>query len=52
MAMHEMRLILAKILWNFDFELLPESKGWAESQRVFTLWEKKPLMVKIQLAQR
>lgn len=52
MAMHEMRFILAKIIWNFDFELLSSSKEWAESQRVFTLWEKKPLMVRIKVAQR
>jgi hypothetical protein len=52
MAMHEMRLILTKIVWNFDFELLPASKNWAESQRVYTLWEKKPLMVKIKVARR
>ncbi|TID18903.1 cytochrome P450 [Venturia nashicola] len=51
MAMHEMRLILAKIIYNFDFELLPESQQWAD-QRVFTLWEKKPLMVKLKVAQR
>lgn len=51
MAMHEMRLILAKIIFNFDFELLPESQQWTD-QRVFTLWEKKPLMVKIKVAQR
>jgi hypothetical protein len=52
MALHEMRLILAKILWHFDFELLPESKGWAESQRVFALWEKKPLMVRTTVVKR
>ncbi|RDI88055.1 hypothetical protein Vi05172_g1947 [Venturia inaequalis] len=51
MAMHEMRLILAKIIYNFDFELLPESQEWAD-QRVYTLWEKKPLMVKLKVAQR
>lgn len=52
MALHEMRLVLAKLLWHFDFELLPESNGWIESQRVFALWEKKPLNVKIRIAKR
>jgi hypothetical protein len=44
MAYHEIRLILAKVLYNFDFQLCPESKDWLE-QPVYILWEKKPLMV-------
>jgi cytochrome P450 len=47
MAYHEMRLILAKVLFNFDLELCPESVGWMEKQRVYTLWQKPPLMVKV-----
>lgn len=40
----EMRMILARVLWNFDLELCLESRrGW-EEQRSFLLWEKKPLM--------
>jgi aspirochlorine biosynthesis cytochrome P450 monooxygenase len=49
MALHEMRLILAKILWHFDFELAPESVGWAEKQRVFALWEKRDLIVRLRV---
>lgn len=45
LAYHEMRLILAKVLWNFDLKLTEESQDWAESQRTFALWEKPPLMV-------
>ncbi|KAH8838541.1 hypothetical protein MCOR27_008396 [Pyricularia oryzae] len=45
LAYHEMRLIFAKLLWNFDIELCPESDNWTD-QRIFTLWEKHPLMVK------
>jgi len=41
-----MRLILSKILWNFDIELCEESRNWA-NQRQFMLWEKKPLMVRL-----
>jgi hypothetical protein len=33
LAYAEMRLILARMLWNFDFELLPESRTWS-SQKV------------------
>ncbi|KAG0154582.1 hypothetical protein PDIDSM_150 [Penicillium digitatum] len=39
LAYHEMRLILAKVLYNFDFSLLPESVGW-EKQKTFFLWRR------------
>ena len=32
--------------YNFDLELCPESEGWAD-QKVYLLWEKHPLMVKL-----
>lgn len=40
-----MRLILARIVFNFDFELAPESDGWMEKQMINTLWEKPPLFI-------
>ena len=46
MAYHEMRLILTKVLYNFNCELCEESEGWLD-QKTFTLWEKHPLMVKL-----
>lgn len=46
MAYHEMRLILTKVLYNFDLELCPESENWTD-QKVFTLWEKHPLIIKL-----
>lgn len=45
-AYSEMRMILARVLWKFDLELSPESDGW-EKQKVYTLWDKGPLMVKL-----
>ncbi|KAH8727461.1 cytochrome P450 [Phaeosphaeriaceae sp. PMI808] len=45
LAYHEMRIIFASVIWNFDLELCPESSSWSE-QQVFVLWEKHPLMVK------
>lgn len=47
MAMHEMRLILATLMFKFDFELCDESPGrdWAV-QKSFALWIKKPLRVR------
>jgi hypothetical protein len=35
---------LAKVLYNFELSLHPESVGW-EKQKTFFLWEKKDLMV-------
>jgi hypothetical protein len=40
-----MRLILSKVIYNFDLELCPESEDWMD-QEVYALWQKKPLMVK------
>jgi cytochrome P450 len=48
MAYHEMRLIMAKVLYTFDFELAPESKDWND-QDTFILWQKKPLMCKLKV---
>ncbi|KAJ5930920.1 hypothetical protein N7466_006413 [Penicillium verhagenii] len=46
LAYHEMRLILAKVLLNFECTLLPESIGW-EKQKTFLLWEKHDLMIQL-----
>ena len=46
LAYHEMRAILATVLWHFDFELCPESEDWS-NQKVYTVWEKKDLFVKL-----
>jgi hypothetical protein len=42
MAYHEMRLILAKVLWNVDIELCPESKHWID-QNIYIMWDKPDL---------
>ncbi|KAF9891590.1 hypothetical protein FE257_003601 [Aspergillus nanangensis] len=49
LAYSEMRVILARVLWNFDFELDRSQTGveW-HRQRTFSFWEKPPLMVRIQ----
>jgi cytochrome P450 len=46
LAYHEMRLIMAKVLYAFDFELAPESEDWND-QETFILWQKKPLICKL-----
>lgn len=51
LAYHEMRLILSKLLWNFDLDLCPQSDKWAD-QKCFVLWEKPQLMVKMKSVRR
>lgn len=39
---------MAKMIWNFDMELRVErSGGWMANQKVFTLWNKAPLIVQL-----
>lgn len=46
LAYAEMRLIVAKVLWNFDMKLANAGDKWAD-QNVYGLWDKKPLMVEL-----
>ncbi|KAI5246434.1 benzoate 4-monooxygenase cytochrome P450 [Aureobasidium subglaciale] len=46
LAYHEMRLLLSMTLFHFDLTLEEESKDWSD-QKVFLLWDKKPLMVRL-----
>jgi hypothetical protein len=41
-----MRLLLSYILYHFDVELDEGMDNWMD-QRVFILWERKPLMIKL-----
>ncbi|KFA73875.1 hypothetical protein S40288_00867 [Stachybotrys chartarum IBT 40288] len=51
LAYAEMRLILARFLWRYDVELMPESRNWNQ-QKIYTIWAKGELKVKLKLAQR
>ncbi|KAL5115725.1 hypothetical protein ACEQ8H_006333 [Pleosporales sp. CAS-2024a] len=46
LAYHEIRLILASVLYSFDLELTSENDNWAD-QGTFILWEKKPLKCRL-----
>jgi hypothetical protein len=46
LAYHEMRIILAKVLWHFDLELCAESERWA-NHKIFLLWEKPALYCRL-----
>ncbi|KAF2275245.1 cytochrome P450 [Westerdykella ornata] len=51
LAYAEMRLILAKICFNFDMELDEERCGdWIGDQKIFGLWEKGPLWMRLKRA--
>ena len=43
LAWNEMRLLLARLIMSFDIELTPAASGWID-QKIYVLWEKKPLM--------
>ncbi|KAK3939376.1 Isotrichodermin C-15 hydroxylase [Diplogelasinospora grovesii] len=47
LAYIEMRLILARVLWNFDMRIADGSRDWLSKQRIFNLWEKGPLNVSL-----
>ena len=46
MAYVEMRMILASMLWNFDYKLCDKSQNWLD-QKVYLVWQKNPLMVQL-----
>ncbi|KAL7793172.1 cytochrome P450 [Trichoderma ceciliae] len=49
LAWAEMRLILSKLLWVFDFEVVEDRKMRWEDLRTFLLVEKKPIEVRAKL---
>ncbi|OJD32676.1 cytochrome p450 [Diplodia corticola] len=51
LAYAEMRCILAKTLFSYDLELVDPEVDWFD-QRVFGLWEKGPLSVRVTEARR
>jgi hypothetical protein len=52
LAYAEMRLIMAKLVWNFDFELDPRSQDWIEQNKVYLLWEKPQLFIRLKPRKR
>lgn len=41
-----MRLILTKVLYHFDLDILRESSNWAE-QEMYNLWSRPALKVRV-----
>jgi hypothetical protein len=52
LAYAETRLILAKILFAYDLELVDKERDWIGEQKVYGLWTKGPLMVRVKPAQQ
>ncbi|OAA60534.1 cytochrome P450 [Niveomyces insectorum RCEF 264] len=47
LAYLELRLILARVLWNFDLELDPSCVNWVDDLVEYFGWEKTPLLVQL-----
>ncbi|KJZ78165.1 hypothetical protein HIM_02203 [Hirsutella minnesotensis 3608] len=48
LAFSELRLIISRLFFRFDFELLPGQERWHDNQRVYLLWDKGPLNIRLQ----
>lgn len=46
-----MRLILCKLLWNFDITLIPESEQWFPHD-MLVVWKSPDLLLKLHPVQR
>lgn len=46
LAYAESRLLLSKVLYNFDLELAPGQDNWMK-QKVYLVWQKGPLYVRL-----
>lgn len=46
LGMFELRLILVKLLWNFDLTRKGPDRNW-EEQKTYMIWEKRGLVVKL-----
>ena len=45
LAYAETRLVLARIVFEFDMQLADDSKNWIDRQRNYPLWDRVPLNV-------
>ncbi|KAI2610886.1 cytochrome P450 [Hypoxylon fragiforme] len=45
LAYAEMRMIMARIVYDFDMKLADESQRWIERQKSYALWDRIPLYV-------
>lgn len=46
LAWAQMRMILVKLLWNFEIKATPDTVQWHQ-QKIYWAWDKGPMMAKI-----
>ncbi|KAI9733534.1 MAG: hypothetical protein M1834_003134 [Cirrosporium novae-zelandiae] len=51
LALAELHIVLAKLLWNFDLQLDERCENWDENMKIFHLWQLQPLYVQLQPVQ-
>ncbi|KID99795.1 cytochrome P450 3A17, partial [Metarhizium majus ARSEF 297] len=51
LAINELRVIISRMLYRFDFNVLEGQDDWHTKQRSFIIWDKSPLMVRFQTRQ-
>ncbi|KAK6823491.1 cytochrome P450 [Apiospora arundinis] len=49
LAYAEMRLVVARLLWNFDISALPRQDNWESRQRIFIVSDKEKLVKTVKL---
>jgi len=49
LAYAEMKTIVAKLVWNFDMTLMPQSYDWLSTARKYFLWHRDPLWVQLKV---
>lgn len=52
LAYVEMRVVLARLIWNFDLKLAKQGEDWIGEQQNFILWSKLPLNVVLTRAEK
>ena len=45
LALLELRIVLAKILWKFDMQLVDDKLDWEKENKNYVFWEKPALPV-------
>lgn len=47
LAYSELRVVISRILHRFDYTLEPGQEGWLDNARVFVVWEKPGVKVRL-----
>lgn len=51
LALLELRIILAKIVWKFDMELKDDTLDWVQANKNYVFWEKPALPIQFRRRQ-